>query len=37
LVTIVSRFFAILMRDHCCPRKYEDEDEDVIYVEADDV
>ena len=39
LVTIVSRFFAICMRDHCCykNRKYDDEDEDVIYVEADDV
>ena len=38
LVTIVSRFFAILLRDHCCPRKYsDDDDDDVIYVEADDV
>lgn len=39
LVTIVSRFFAICMRDHCCykSKKYDDEDEDVIYVEADDV
>lgn len=39
LVTIVSRFFAICMRDLCCykNKKYDDEDEDVIYVEADDV
>eukprot|EP00804_Cyclotella_cryptica_P022060 CCRYP_000967-RA/>CCRYP_000967-RA protein AED:0.36 eAED:0.36 QI:0/0/0.5/1/0/0/2/324/403 len=38
LVTIVSRFFAILLRDHCCRRKYDDdEDDNVIYVEADDL
>ncbi|KAL7479088.1 hypothetical protein ACHAW6_004837 [Cyclotella cf. meneghiniana] len=38
LVTIVSRFFAILLRDHCCRRKYDDEEDDnVIYVEVDDV
>lgn len=36
LVTIVSRFFAIFLRDYCCPRREYDEDEDVIYVEADD-
>jgi hypothetical protein len=38
LVTAVSRFFAIMIRDHCCDKKYDDEDEDnVIYVHADDV
>jgi hypothetical protein len=36
LVTAVSRFFAILLRDHCCPRRDSEEDEDVIYVEAED-
>jgi hypothetical protein len=37
VVTAVSRFFAILLRDHCCPRRDPEEDEDVIYVEADDL
>lgn len=37
LVTIVSRFFAIFLRDHCCPKRDYDDEEDVIYVEADDV
>jgi hypothetical protein len=38
LAAIVSRFFAVLIRKHCCPRKYKDgEDDNAKYVKAEDV